>query len=86
MKNLHFNNSYNIWDTTTMWGMINEECAKKYDQLFADDVLNRSYNGMYLEWYLHNIGYYLTLPFCEYDFIRRLNIRFRDLDLEEHRK
>ena len=86
MKNLHFNNSYTVWSTGHMWSEIIHQCHIKYGSLQADKVLNRSYTGMYLEWYLHNIGYYLTLPFCEYDFIRRLNVRFRDLDLEEHRK
>lgn len=85
MKNLHFSNSYNVWSTELMWNEIIHQSHLRYGNLQADKVLNRSYTGMYVEWWFHNIGYYLTLPFCEYDFIRRLNIRFRDLDLEEHR-
>ena len=85
MKNLHFSNSYNVWSTENMRNEIIHQSHLRYGSLQADKVLNRSYAGMYIEWYLHNIGYWLTLPFCEYDFIRRLNIRFRDLDLEEHK-
>ena len=47
--------------------------------------LNRSMKGMYIEWYLHNIGYFITLPFTEYSTILGLNLRFKDVDLEEHR-
>ena len=55
-----------------------------YGQLFANKVLNRSYRSMYIEWYLHNIGYWLTLPFIKKDNIKVLNERFKHLDLEEH--
>ena len=89
MNNLHIKNSYKIWDTYTMSVMIWDEYYKRAyngDPSFCGSPsiwLNRSYNSMYVEWWLHNIGYYLTLPFCEYDFIRRLNLRFKDVDLNE---
>lgn len=85
MKNIHIENSYTEWSTTMMWGKITVECNEKYGTIFADKVLNRTYRGMYIEWYLHNIGYYLTLPFCKYNCTRHLNLRFKDLDLEEHK-
>lgn len=34
-----------------------------------------------LEWWLHNIGYYLTLPFIEDPKINALNERFAHVDL-----
>lgn len=85
MKNLHIKNSYKIWDTYTMSVMIWDEFVRKapYDYSSPSIWLNRSYNSMYIEWWIHNIGYYLTLPFCEYNFIRRLNLRFKDVDLNE---
>ena len=86
MKNIHITNSYSIWTIPRMKAEIWHQCRLKYDTPRADLILHRSWEGMYLEWWLHNIGYYLTLPFCEYDCIRRLNLRFRDVDLEEHRK
>lgn len=91
MKVLHFKNSYNIWSIKTMEKLIWDEWYNRNyngDPYFCGSPsiwLNRSMRSMYIEWYLHNIGYYLTLPFCEYEFIRRLNLRFRDLDLEEYR-
>ena len=45
--------------------------------------LNRSWISLYVEWYLHNIGYYITLPFIKIPFINFLNLRFKDVDLNE---
>lgn len=84
MKNIHIENSYNEWSTTMMWAMINTECYDKYHIFFADEVLNRSYRGMYIEWWLHNIGYWVTLPFIKNEKIKALNTRFKHVDLEEH--
>ena len=84
MKNIHIENSYNTWSTTMMWGKIFMECWQKYHEAKADRVLNRSYTGMYIEWYLHNIGYWLTLPFVKNEKIKAINERFKHVDLEEH--
>ena len=80
MNNIHIKNSYKIWNTKTMNDMIRKEWAYNNEPSIG---LNRSMRSMYIEWWFHNIGYYLTLPFCEYDFIRRLNLRFKDVDLNE---
>ena len=85
MKVIHIENSYNIWSTIIMFTYINRECLIKYDSLSADIKLNRSYRGMYIEWYLHNIGYWLTLPFIKNEKIRALNERFKHVDLEERK-
>lgn len=58
----------------------------RYGDSDAAGVLNRTYRGMYIEWYLHNIGYYLTLPLIKNELIKKLNLRFKDVDLEEHIK
>lgn len=84
MKVIHIENSYNTWSTAMMYGRIMVKCYEMYDEIFADQVLNRSWQGMYLEWYLHNIGYYLTLPFIKNEKIKALNKRFKHVDLEEH--
>lgn len=34
-----------------------------------------------IEWWLHNIGYYLTLPFIKNAKIKALNDRFKHVDL-----
>lgn len=83
-KNIHIENSYNIWSTGHMWSEIIHQCHVKYGSFEADKVLNRSYKGMYIEWYLHNIGYYLTLPFIHKEKIAWYNNRFKHVDLEEH--
>ena len=84
MKNLHIENSYKIWKIVDMVCDIEWECKVKYDTLRADKILNRTYKSMYIEWYLHNIGYWLTFPFTKIEKIKSLNKRFKDVDLEEH--
>lgn len=87
MNNIHIKNSYKIWSPETMNDMIWQEYYNLNNVIGSPSLwLNRTYESMYVEWWLHNIGYYITLPFCEYDFIRRLNLRFKHVDLEEHRK
>ena len=61
---------------------IDWNCKKKYDSHFADLILNRAYRSMYVEWWLHNIGYYLTKPFCSIEFFKKINLRCKDVDLE----
>ena len=86
MKNLHIENSYNTWNTDHMWVEINYQSLTTYGDEDAEKVLNRSYCDMYIEWYLHNIGYWITLPFIKKDKIKQLNERFKHLDLEERIK
>lgn len=84
MKNIRIENSYNIWDPRIMHVEITNGCRAAYDTGLADVLLNRSYRGMYIEWWIHNIGYYITLPFLKYEYVKRLNERFKHVDLEEH--
>jgi hypothetical protein len=84
MKNIHIENSYNIWNKNKMYTMITSQCRKKYNIYFAHIALNRTYSNMYIEWYIHNIGYWLTLPFIKNETIKVLNERFKHVDLEEH--
>ena len=67
-----------------MFVTITDKCNEEYGGYLADKILNRSYRGMYIEWWLHNIGYWVTAPFVKFDYIKRLNERFKHLDLEEH--
>ena len=57
----------------------NELCGL-YD---AEGYLGRSYWTMYIEWWLHNIGYYITKPLADISKIKELNERFKHVDLEE---
>ena len=45
-------------------------------------LLSRTYRSMYIEWWLHNVGYYVSLPWKN-GFWRNINKRCRDVDLEE---
>lgn len=84
LNNIHIANSYKIWSTITMCYTIMLQCMEQYQTIFANTTLNRSYFSMYFEWYLHNIGYWLTLPFCKIKKFKALNERFKHVDLEEH--
>lgn len=86
IKNLHIENSYNIWSTSKMFDIITEECRETYGIYEADKVLNRTYRSMYFEWWLHNIGYWLVLPLSIFKKIKALRERFKHVDLEDHRK
>lgn len=83
MKAIKIKNSYWNWNTDEMEGRIQYECMKKYNSYFPDILLNRSYRSMFIEWWLHNIGYYLTKPFCYIEFFKKINLRCKDVDLEE---
>lgn len=85
MKLIQIKNSYSIWNTDEMKELVREACFKEYRRRDAVKLLNRTYKSMYIEWYWHNIGYYLTLPFIKNDKIRVLNERFKHVDLEEHK-
>ena len=80
-KSIQIKDSYKIWRPRKMKWRIVSECFEKYDFCDAEGLLNRSYADMYIEWWLHNIGYYLTRNIAIFDVI---NLRCKDVDLEEH--
>lgn len=83
LKNIRIINSYNIWNPSTMKDLIDFRCYKKYNSMQPTVQLNRGYLSMYIEWWGHNIGYYVTKPFCFIDSINRINWRLKDVDLNE---
>lgn len=85
MKNLHIKDSYDVWSTNRMHNIIRNECKKQFGYPFPDIILNRKYITMYVEWYLHNVGYYATLPFTFIKYIKELNLRFKSVDLQEYK-
>lgn len=80
-KSIQIKDSYKVWRPCHMRLHIKFGCKAKYDSYFANEVLHRSYLSMYIEWWLHNIGYYLTRNIALFDVI---NLRCKDVDLEEH--
>ena len=83
MNVIKVKDSYRIWDTKIMDALIHILSYRDHDNADASRVLNRSYKSMYFEWYLHNVGYYVTLPLRFIKPISKLNDRLRDVDLEE---
>lgn len=83
MRNVHIQNSYKIWNIHTMKKLI---LYKLYEISFSknpEEFLNRSYKSMYIEWILHNIGYYITLPFIHNDYLKNINNRCKHVDLNK---
>lgn len=83
MRNLHIENSYNVWLSNKMQSEIRTVAKRDYNSNNPEILLNRSYCSMYIEWWLHNIGYYITKPFCCVGVVHKTNLRFKDVDLEE---
>ena len=83
MKSIQIKDSYRLWKPSAMKNFIQVAVYLKYRSLSPEELLNRSYQSMYIEWWLHNIGYYITKPFCFIPFIKKINLRCRDVDLEE---
>lgn len=83
MKNIHIDNSYNVWFADEMDEIIISRCMEEYNTGNAGYILNRSYFSIHIEWWLHNIGYYITKPFCFIDWIYKINLRCKDVNLEK---
>ena len=83
IKSIQIKDSYNIWSPAKMKIKIQIEIRDCYLSWAPTDALNRTYKSMYIEWWLHNIGYYLTLPFIRFERLKRINLRCKDVDLEE---
>lgn len=74
---------YKIWSHDEMKQIIQEKVEEKYNSLTPTDLFNKEYSSMYIEWWLHNIGYYITKPLCFIERIEKINLRFKDVDLEQ---
>ena len=82
---IHIKNSYKVWATETMKNRMIACAFIQQNVTNPEKLLNRTYRSMYIEWYLHNIGYYVTLPFTKTEALRKINLRCKDVDLEEWR-
>lgn len=83
MKNIHIENSYNIWSADDMRHIILYKCYEQYGSWMPEIQLNRDYFSMCVEWWLHNIGYYVTKPLCFIEFFKKINLRCKDVDINE---
>ena len=66
-KHIRIENGYNIWTPTKM--QVKLEGFK----------LTKS---IIIEWWIHNICYYVTKPFIFIPQIKKLNLRAKDVDLD----
>lgn len=83
MKVIQIKDGYKIWKPHRMRYHLDKEAIEKFNVNSCSLLLNRTYLSMFIEWYLHNIGYYVTKPFCTNTTINLLNKRFKDVDIEE---
>lgn len=74
-KHIQIKYGYRIWRPATMRKIIKIQAFHKgiYDVVVTDALL--------IEWWLHNIGYFVTLPFIKKPKIKALNERFKHVDL-----
>ena len=72
---IQIEDGYYIWSLSAMHSLIQEE------QNRHSIILHRSNISMYIEWWMHNIGYYMTKPLCFIDCVERIHLRCKDVDL-----
>lgn len=70
-KHIQIRDSYKIWKPSTMAALINE----------GDTSRPIDYVSMFIEWWLHNIGYWITRPFIFIGWIKKINNRCKHVDL-----
>lgn len=77
-KHIQIKDSYKVWSPGKMLRLI--YVADPYHGCPDYDKLNTFLVA--LEWWLHNIAYWLTLPFIFIPFVKKLNERAKDVDLD----
>ena len=80
MKSIQIKDSYDVWLPRDQRWYANQESYVEYAEMDAAFLLHRSWLSIHIEWWLHNIGYYITKPFNK---LKKYNLRFKDVDLEE---
>lgn len=83
MKLIQIKDSYDVWRPRDHRWYANRESLEKYGEENANKCLNRWWISIYIEWWLHNIGYYFTKKFIKYEKMKAYNLRFKDVDLKE---
>ena len=69
-RHIQIKNSYDVWRPFCMQSLIGAECVEI-----------KNFKSLVVEWWLHNIGYWITKPFDRIPKIKALNLRFKDVDL-----
>ena len=72
-KHLQHKNSYKIWNPAEILDYVTIDIGYRPKFLYKLNIL--------LEWWAHNIGYYITLPFIKIERCASINRRCKDIDL-----
>ncbi len=83
MKSIQIKDSYDVWLPRDHRWYANRESYLKYGEHKANICLHCSWISIHIEWWLHNICYYMTKPFIKNEKMKAYNLRFKDVDLEE---
>ena len=78
MKSIQIKDSYDVWLPRDQQWYANQESYLHYAEKNASFALRRSWLSIHIEWWLHNIGYYITKPFCFVDYFNKIKIVFYD--------
>lgn len=77
-KHIQIKDSYKVWSTGEMVRLI--YLADPY--YGCPDYYKFNTALVAIEWWLHNIAYWLTLPFIFIPWVKKLNERAKHVDLE----
>ena len=78
-KHIQIKNSYDVWKPSTMKTLILGKYSREYGNYSITRIEN--FSSLVIEWWLHNIGYYLTKPFVSVPKLKRINERCKHVDL-----
>lgn len=70
-KHIQIKDSFNTWLPATMKAEI---------QCRAPGCMG-NYKPLVIEWWLHNIGFWVTKPFVKKQIATQINLRCKDVDL-----
>lgn len=73
-KHIQIKFSYSVWKPSRMKRLIHYKA-------YLAGIEVKNYKPYIVEWWLHNIGYYLTKPLVSIPAIKKINLRCRDVDL-----
>lgn len=79
-KHIQIKDSYNIWKPSKMRELVIADYRDQYWD-FEHDLSIVNDKALIVEWWLHNIGYWVTLPFISVAKIRSINVRCQHVDL-----
>lgn len=81
MRSIQIKDSFDVWSIKYQKLYVNRQSYIKYAEKDAAFALRRTWFSIHIEWWLHNIGYYITKPFIKNKLIKKYNLRFKDVDL-----